>query len=77
MHFGGDLVGTKRLKWKTDGCAQNEGEEGRVGRCAHFRQLRLRHEISMPMGFPAAHFSIRSPKLRFVEHHVQCRKAGG
>jgi hypothetical protein len=43
---------------------------------AHFRQ-RGSQTISMPMGFPAAHLSVRSPKLCFVDIMFVVRKAGG
>ncbi len=72
MHLGGDWGDTNKQRWKAGGWAQEE-EGGR----AHFRQLRLRQTISMPLGFPAAHLSVRSPKLCFVEYRVRCRKAGG
>jgi hypothetical protein len=37
------------------------------GGCSHFLQLlRLWQTISMPLGFPAAQFFVRSPKLCFV-----------
>ncbi len=72
MHLGGDCVDTKRQRWEAGGWVPEE-----EGGCAYFRQLRLLQRISMPTGFPAAHLSVRSPKLRFVEYDVRCRKAGG
>ena len=68
MYLGGEWVDTNQQRWKAGGWAQEE-----EGGCAHFRQRGLQ-TISMPMGFPAAHLSVRSPKLCFVEYHVRCRK---
>jgi hypothetical protein len=71
MHLGGDWVDTERRRWEAGGWVPEE-ERG----CTHFRQLRLRQAISMPLGFPAAHLSVRAPKLCFVQYRVRCRKAG-
>jgi hypothetical protein len=67
-----DWVDTERQSWKAGGCVPEE-----EGGCAHFRQLRLRQTISMPLEFPAAHLPVRSPKLCFVEYRVRCRKKAG
>ena len=71
MHWSGNWVDAKSQRWEAGGWDSKE-----EGGYAHFRQRPLQ-TISMPLGFPAAHLSVRSPKLCFVEDRVRCRKAGG